>query len=75
MQLDASETSEMGTVPNRRTRCGDMNSFRNGFYFLGAVLLLICIGVIVWYAWIGSQNTKLEGNGTLAVNVERQVAL
>lgn len=52
-----------------------MNSFRNGFYFLGAVLLLICIGVIVWYAWIGSQNTKLEGNGTLAVNVERQVAV
>lgn len=44
-----------------------MNSFRNGFYFLGAIILLVCIGVIIWYALVYSQRPNVEENGTLAV--------
>lgn len=43
-----------------------MNSFRNGLYFLGAIILLVCIGVIIWYALIYSQRPNVEENGTLA---------
>lgn len=42
-----------------------MNSFRN--CFLGAIILLVCIGVIIWYALIYSQRPNVEENGTLAV--------
>ena len=46
--------------------CEFMSSLKNGFYFAGVILLLICIGVIVWYALIHSQRPEMEQNGTLA---------
>ena len=42
-----------------------MNLFRTMVYFLGAIALVLCIGVIVWYALVYGRMPQLENEGTL----------